>query len=76
MTSAQTLTEEQVDDLLYCARAGETEDMVAYLNELAEKVSGGEEAKGKAKREIIEKVLDSSENGMLHYACANGHLRE
>lgn len=28
------LTPEQVDDLLYCARAGETDDLVAYFDEL------------------------------------------
>lgn len=73
-STSKTLTSDQIDDLLYCARAGETDDMVAYLDELVERASEGD--KGKAKQEIIEQVLDSSDNGMLHYACANGHLGE
>ncbi|CAO1616251.1 unnamed protein product [Sympodiomycopsis kandeliae] len=69
---ALQLTAEQIDDLLYCARAGETEDMTAYFNELVEGISGDKSSS--AKTNILEQVLDSSENGMLHYTCANGHL--
>lgn len=28
------ITPDQIDDLLYCARAGETDDLIAYLDEL------------------------------------------
>lgn len=71
-TSRVTLTSEAVDDLLYCARAGETTDFVAYLDELvdthADKVA--------AKQSIVEQANDEAGNGMVHYACANGHLGE
>lgn len=66
-----TLTSEQIDDLLWCARSGvEIEDFEAFLAELVE----ADQDKQAARRELLNKALDGSGNSMLHYACANGHL--
>ncbi|CAO1618373.1 unnamed protein product [Parajaminaea phylloscopi] len=66
-----TLTEDAIDDLLYCARAGETTDLAAYLDEV---VQSCPDDKLKAKQSVVEQVKDQGGNGMAHYACANGHL--
>ncbi|PWN20122.1 hypothetical protein BCV69DRAFT_283655 [Microstroma glucosiphilum] len=90
-TTPQTkLTPEQIDDLLYCARAGETDDLVAYFDELlaasssssssaaaAANGTGADGEEGSREERIgalLEQALDEGGNGMLHYASANGHL--
>lgn len=69
-----SISAEQIDDLLYCARAGETDDLVAYLDEMVQASSSADQAAAKTK--VLEQVLDDSKNGMLHYIAANGHLGE
>jgi len=63
---APQLNEEEIDDLLYFARAGEKEDLEATLTQLAEreKVS---------KAEILASTRDESKATCLHMATGNGH---
>lgn len=68
MTSI-TLTEDQIDDILFCARTNEHQDLVELLKEL-----GGED------KEKIARILDQAKtdtgNTAWHYAAANAHLGE
>lgn len=72
-TSSIKLNDEQIDDLLYCARAGEVEDLAAYLDEL---VPSSSEDVVNGKQAVLAQVQDGSGNGMFHYVGANGHLGE
>lgn len=60
------LTEEQIDDLLYFARTGDT----AEFNELKSTLC----AQNHNTTHLLEAALDhETENGILHMAAANGH---
>ncbi|KAL1632587.1 ankyrin repeat-containing protein [Neofusicoccum ribis] len=62
------LTEDQADDLLYLARANETQDLSQYLQELAQSHAGSSPA------DVLVAAVDAhSGNSALHYAAANGH---
>lgn len=53
--------------------------MMAYIDELVPSTtntSASDKNKDAARLAIVEQVLDASGNGMVHYACANGHLGE
>jgi hypothetical protein len=64
---APNLSEEEVDDLLYFARTGETVDFQSTVEELCSREKVGlSDILGAAKDE-------SSGNGPLHMAAANGH---
>ena len=61
------LTEDQVDDLLYLARTGETTDLQATLDVLVIPLATTPSI-------IVNEAIDSfSGNGLLHMASANGH---
>jgi hypothetical protein len=63
-----TLTEDEIDDILYFARANELEDLKSTLKEFATAHSVSEV-------EICSAAIDSeTQNGPLHYAAGNGHL--
>lgn len=69
MTTATlpTLTEDQIDDLLYLARIGESSDLKAGLGVFAKGLSTSPSI-------ILAAAVDtSSGNGLLHMASANGH---
>lgn len=62
-----TLSEDQVDDLLYLARTGETSDLKAGIDLIAKDLSATPST-------ILTAAVDShSGNGLLHMASANGH---
>ena len=62
-----TLTTDQIDDLLYLARLGETTDLKAGVDLLAKSLSTTHGA-------ILTAAVDiDSGNGLLHMAVANGH---
>jgi len=66
-TTQAKLSEDEIDDLLYFARAGEKEEFNNLKNELCErektKIAG-----------LLEVAKDEySGNGPLHMAAANGH---
>ncbi|EGO60955.1 hypothetical protein NEUTE1DRAFT_144278 [Neurospora tetrasperma FGSC 2508] len=64
---APQLNEEEIDDLIYFARAGEKDDLTTTLTELAEreKVSVAE---------ILASAKDEGKSTCLHMAAGNGHL--
>lgn len=65
---APQLSEDDIDDLLYFARAGETPDLVSTLNELQRRDASTRLA------EILLAARDEyTGNGALHMAAANGH---
>ncbi|KAH9909688.1 ankyrin [Xylariomycetidae sp. FL2044] len=62
------LSEEEVDDLVYLARAGEEADLTEMLRE----VSGRE---GATPAQVLEAARDDGKNSCLHMAAANGHAK-
>jgi len=67
-TMAPKLTEDEIDDLIYFARAGEDTDLEATLNELAEREKA-------TPAEILTAAKDeSNKSTTLHMAAGNGHL--
>ncbi|KAH8880590.1 ankyrin [Thozetella sp. PMI_491] len=64
---APQISEEEIDDLVYFARAGEKDDLEALLSSLAEreKVS---------KAELLVLAKDEGKSTCLHMATGNGHL--
>lgn len=62
-----SLTTDQIDDLLYLARLGETIDLKTAVNLFAKNLSTTPET-------ILTATVDKdSGNGLLHMAAANGH---
>lgn len=62
-----SLTTDQIDDLLYLARLGETIDLKTALDLFAKNLSTTPET-------ILTAAVDKdSGNGLLHMAAANGH---
>lgn len=62
-----TLTTDQIDDLLYLARLGETADLQAGVDLFAKTLST-------TPGTILTAAVDKdSGNGLLHMAAANGH---
>jgi len=63
-----SLTEDEIDDFLYFARANESDELKQFLPSILEskKCSG---------LDVVQNAVDE-ENGntALHYASANGHL--
>jgi hypothetical protein len=64
---APRLSEDEIDDLLYFARTGETADFEETVKELKQRENASLE-------EILESAKDEfTGNGPLHMAAANGH---
>ena len=78
-STALHLTEDQADDVLFFARAGQLTELKETLTELVkahgdqkqldEKSQAGQETRGK----IVAEAKNESGNTALHYCCANGH---
>lgn len=67
---APTLSEDEIDDLLYYARTGDLEEFATLRDELCKRENLGPEAFV----ELIRVAKDEhSGNGVLHMAAANGH---
>ena len=67
MPTALTLTEDQIDDLLYLSRTGETSDLKATIDLFAKAIPTTLSA-------ILAAAVDpASGNGLLHMASANCH---
>lgn len=61
------LSEDELDDLLYFARTGETDELVSLLSSLEERLSTKAVI-------IIESAQDEySHNNLIHMAAGNGH---
>ncbi|KAI9732007.1 MAG: hypothetical protein M1834_004458 [Cirrosporium novae-zelandiae] len=68
MRMASSLSEENIDDLLYLSRFGELDDLKILIPELAIQMKVGE-------GEVVVRAVDEySGNTCLHMASANGHL--
>lgn len=62
------LTEDEIDDIVYVARANELPELIPYLDSLTAKYNTPKDS-------IISSAIDAeSGNTALHYASANGHL--
>ncbi len=69
MPSATTpsLSEEEVDDLIYLARVGDLQELLSNVEALAKSANSSQ-------IHIISGAIDDlSGNGILHMASANGH---
>ncbi|KAF1986552.1 ankyrin [Aulographum hederae CBS 113979] len=67
MSQPVQLSEDDIDDILYFARANEVADLEECVKSLAGKL-------GVSEKEIVEKAVDPvTGNTPLHYAAANGH---
>ena len=66
-TMAPNLSEDEIDDLIYFARAGEEAELKETLTSLAsrEEVSAAE---------ILQAAKDDGKSTCLHMATGNGHL--
>lgn len=64
---APQLTEDEIDDLIYCARAGEEEELTETLTQLAEREKV-------TPAEILVAAHDERKATTLHMAAGNGHL--
>ncbi|KAK9471408.1 ankyrin repeat-containing domain protein [Dipodascopsis tothii] len=63
-----SLTEDEIDDVVYLARYNELDDLRALVGELAAK-------HGRPAGEIVAAAVDPySKSTPLHMACANGHV--
>jgi len=68
------MNEEEIDDLLYCSRAGELEDLKQLVE--AHFSRQGEAGNGVvAFNELMRRIAKSNEphNTLLHFSAANGH---
>jgi hypothetical protein len=64
---APNLSEDEIDDLLYLARVGEKDDFISLINELSNRENC-------TIASLVESGRDeTSGNGALHMAAANGH---
>lgn len=64
---APKLTEEEIDDLIYFARAGEQQDLTETIKSLAEREKVDP-------AEIVAAAQDEAKATPLHMAAGNGHL--
>lgn len=65
-----TLTEDQIDDLLYHARTGDVEALGSEVEALRQSLDC-------SAVEVVEAAVDEgSGNGVAHFAAGNGHLCE
>ncbi|RYP63789.1 hypothetical protein DL771_009122 [Monosporascus sp. 5C6A] len=65
---APNLSEDEIDDLIYLARAGEDAELAWMLKELAAR-------EGVTEKEILEAARDDGQATCLHMAAANGHSK-
>lgn len=64
---APKLSEDEIDDLIYFARAGELADLNETLSSLASR-------EGVSPAEILTAAKDEGKSTCLHMATGNGHL--
>jgi uncharacterized protein len=63
------LTEEEIDDILYCSRANDFEELRHFISSLGLKYTTESAASI-----ILTSVDIETGNNAAHYACGNGHL--
>lgn len=68
-TMPSKLTEDEIDDILYCARANEISELQECISEISTKYDGLDKSK------VVAEAVDAdSGNNALHFAGANGLL--
>jgi ankyrin repeat protein len=72
------MNEEEVDDLLYCSRAGDEKDLSGLLEAHLSRRSKDEGDEVQVFNRLMRDIAESNEphNTLLHFASANGHLGE
>ncbi|CAK7246190.1 MAG: ankyrin repeat-containing protein, partial [Sporothrix thermara] len=65
------LTEDEVDDLIYFARANEADDLASTLAELVAKAGAADPAA--TPLAVLAAAVDAGKNTTLHMAAGNGH---
>ncbi|KAH7033614.1 ankyrin repeat-containing domain protein [Microdochium trichocladiopsis] len=65
---APKLSEEEIDDLIYLARAGEDAGLSEMLGEIAQR-------EGSTPAEVLSSAKDETKATCLHMAAANGHSK-
>lgn len=74
------LTEDEVDDLIYFARAGEAADLAETLAGLVSSKAGGDESTESSTTTtplaVLAAAVDEGKNTPLHMAAGNGHEGE
>lgn len=65
------LSEDEIDDLVYLARAGEDSELADMLAEIVAR-----EGAGATKADVLEAARDDGGATCLHMAAANGHSSE
>lgn len=67
-----SLTEDEIENVLYAARVNEPAELKQYLAEVQQRQGGGQST-----FQILNAAADAeSGNTALHYAAANGHTGE
>ena len=66
---APQISEDEIDDLIYCARAGELEELTTTLGDLAKR-------ENVATSTLLSLAKDEGKSTCLHMAAGNGHLGE
>jgi hypothetical protein len=66
---APQISEDEIDDLLYAARIGDTDDLTTLLSSLAEREKV-------PPAEILTSAKDEGKSTCLHMATGNGHAGE
>ncbi|KAJ2905304.1 ankyrin repeat containing protein yar1 [Zalerion maritima] len=67
LQTSQHLTEDEIDDLVYFARAGDIDELADAIKEISSRTS-------LAPPEVLLKAKDEGGQTPLHMAVANGHL--
>lgn len=69
------LSEEEADDLIYCSRSGELDELKTLVENIIEKHDQGNRSTSTF-NQLMRKVAESNaaNNTLLHFASANGHL--
>lgn len=73
MSAAPQLTSDEIDDILYCARAGEVDELTEVMDTIVARLGGSAKEDLSA---IVKAATNEAENTALHYAAANGHKGE
>lgn len=64
---APKLTEDEIDDLIYFARANEKDDLIETIKAIAERENA-------APAEVVAAAQDEGKSTCLHMSAGNGHL--
>jgi len=63
------VTADEADDLLYCARTGELEELKTWMENRVQQ-------QGTSLKQLMKEIAAANDSGntLLHFAAANGHI--